>query len=375
MLRRTRRSAAIGAALLVAQCAPTTPDDARVPTGYPRHYAETIAAGEREGVVDIWSSTDSAQARDLIAGFHARYPRVAVRYSELGSSELYARAVDRTRRGGAVGDILWSSAMDLQIKLVNDSVAQSYRSPERGAIPHWANWKNQAWGITGEPIVMIYNRRLMAAATAPTSHLDLRRALDSAARPLAGRVATYDPAISALGYLVLSQDDMARRDLWGMVRALSSNRVRLFGTTEAIIADVAAGHSIVGYNVVGSYAAEEQRANPNLAVVLPRDYTLVMSRIALIPARAPHPNAARLFLDYMLSRDGQQRLALHSMSSVRSDVPTPERLQQPTMAMRAIRVGPALLVQQDQMTRQHFMRQWQRAIADGASVAPDQLRP
>ena len=37
-------------------------------------------------------------------------------------------------------------------------------------------------------------------------------------------------------------------------------------------------------------------------MVIPDDYALVMQRLALIPKRAPHPETARRFLDYLLSR-------------------------------------------------------------------------
>ena len=89
--------------------------------------------------------------------------------------------------------------MDLQIKLVNDGHAQRYASPERDAVPHWANWKSQAWGVTAEPIVLLYNRRLIEPAAAPTSHLDFQRLLETRGHALDGRIATYDPGASATG--------------------------------------------------------------------------------------------------------------------------------------------------------------------------------
>ncbi|MDB5695666.1 MAG: iron transporter substrate-binding protein [Sphingomonas bacterium] len=367
--RATRSLATMLVVAAMAGCAPRP--NPEVPAGYDASYADVIAAARRERRLDIWSTTDAGQVKELLAGFRRRYPGVAVAYHDLPSSEIHRQFLADLEEGRPTADLLWSSAMDLQIKLVNDGFAQRYASPESEALPEWANWKNEAWGITAEPIVMIYNRRLIAPASVPTSHVEFRQLLERRSDVrLRGRVATYDPQRSAVGYLYLLQDAGATRDLWRTVRALGAARARLFTTTEAIIADVASGRSAIGYNVVGSYAADEMRRSPQLGLVLPHDYTLIMSRIAVIPARAAHPSAARLFLDYLLSREGQHALALHSMPPVRRDVAAPPALAVRAGSARAIRVGPALLVHQDQLTRKGTMAKWRAAFSNGQSVGP-----
>ena len=133
---------------------------------------------------------------------------------------------------------------------------------------------------------------------------------------------------------------------------------------KAVLDRVAAGKLAIGYNIIGSYALESMSRHTDLALVLPKDYTLVMSRIAAIPARAPHPDAARLFLDYLLSRSGQQYLAKEDMPSVRSDVERPAGLEGASVPMRAIRVSPALLVDRDQLTRRYFLKRWNQAMEE-----------
>lgn len=321
-----------------------------------------------EGRLVIWSSTDRPLVKELLDDFQSRHPGVRISYHDLPALPMHHLVERRARAGGAMPDLVWSSAMDLQIKLVNDGAALRYDSPERPSLPGWANWKNEAWGVTAEPIVMVYNRRLLPSAMAPRSHADLLKLLETRPALLRGRIATYDVANSAVGYLYLSQDAVASRLAWPMVRALGANGARLFPTSEQVISDVSTGRSIVGYNVVGSYAIAEHRRNPDLEVVLPTDYTLLMSRIALIPTGAAHPEAARLFLDYLLSREGQSHLVRRAMPSVRDDVPVPRSLRTPAALRRAIRVGPALLVVQDQLTRRRFLAEWSRLIHNGGAI-------
>jgi len=93
-----------------------------------------------------------------------------------------------------------------------------------------------------------------------------------------------------------------------------------------------------------------------------------MSRIAVLPTKSRQPNAARLFLDFLLSAKGQSLLANHAMPSVRNDVARPAVLRGTTSPMRAIRVGPELLIAQDKLTRNRFMKQWNREVAAGAAM-------
>lgn len=348
----------LGGLMMLATAAP-----AQVPSGYPADYAQTIADAKREGHVTVWSATDRNRVTELIAGFTRAFPGIAVEYLEMETSELNQRFLADRRAGRQSADILWSPAMDLQIKLVNDGYAQSYASPERARIAPWAVWKNQAWGTTAEPIVMAYNRRLIDPAAMPKSHDALEKFLSAHPRALSGKIGTYDPERSGSGFLYLMQDRQATRDLWPLVTGMGALNVRLFSKSEEILRELSAGRLAIGYNVTGSYALDELTRNPDLGVVLPTDYTLVMSRIAMIPTNAHHPAAARLFLDYLLSARGQAALAKRGISSVRGDVPVPAGLRQPGAHLRAIRVGPALMVSQDQLTRRLFLKRWKRALA------------
>ncbi len=354
-----RIAAALIAAALLAGC---TKRDPRIPAGYPSSYGDILRQADAERRLLIWSAIDQVKAAPLLDAFRKDHPGFTVTYVEIPARALNARFLDAVTRGKIVPDFLWSSAMDLQIKLTNDGYAQRYRSPEASALPHWANWKDEAWGITAEPIVIIYNRRLLADAAAPVTRAALTRLLEQHSPALDGRIATYDVPNSAVGYLYLSQDQQATHDIWRLVRAMGANHVKLYSNAEQIMRAVKNDQVAIGYNIVGSYARDEVARDANIGMILPHDYTLVMSRIALIPAAAPHPAAAKLFVDFLLSRRGQRFLAVRSMPSVRSDVPPPAGLHPGDVPLRAIRVGPGLLVDRDQLTRRYFLSHWQAAL-------------
>lgn len=336
------------------------------PRGYPRSYRQIMEAARAERTLVIYSTTDRREAEGLIAAFTKRYPFVRVDYRELSTAVLHRTVIagEQQKRPGA--DLLWSAAMDLQTKLVNDGYAQAYASPEKPNLPAWATWKNEAWGTTAEPIVFAYNRKLVPAADVPRTHAALTRLLRAKPRFYRSRIATYDPSRSRAGYLFLSQDLQVSRDTVPLMAALGGAKVGTYATSSEMLTRLSDGRLIFVYNMIGSYALERQSHDPAIGVVMPSDYTLIMSRIAIIPNRARHPNAAKLFLDFMLSRQGQIELARRYMTPVRDDVPARAGARAPVNTARALRIGPALIANLDQIKRRRIVNQWQAALA-----APD----
>lgn len=323
-------------------------------------HQRTVRAARAEGAVVVYANTGDVEAAPVVNAFRRRYPGIAVTFARQNASELHARYLSESREGRSTADLVWSSAMDQQIKLINDGHAQTYVSTEKSALPSWAVWKDQGYGITAEPIVFAYDRRRLDPAKAPGSHAALRQALER--RELQGPIATFDLERSGVGFLSYSQDRVAWADTLALNRAMGAAGVRLYTSTSTLLQDLGDGEAAFGYNIIGSYAQGQHQQNPNLVVVYPSDYTLVMSRIAFISRRASHPSAAKLFLDFLLSREGQQLLADGSLRPVRSDlagggVPGPAE-----SIARPIEVGPSLLANLDQMRRARLLADWQAAI-------------
>src|SRR5438045_3808134 len=100
---------------------------APVPAGYPADYAPVVATTKEES--------------PLIKDSSARYHEVKVHYNDMNSTEPYNRFIAEVASGQGSADIMWSSAMDLQVKLVDEGKALAYKSPEASKLPQWANHK------------------------------------------------------------------------------------------------------------------------------------------------------------------------------------------------------------------------------------------
>ncbi|HEY4077663.1 MAG TPA: ABC transporter substrate-binding protein [Rhizomicrobium sp.] len=303
-----------------------------------------------------------AAVSDLLAHFHQRYPFIEIHNSDGDGAKTYRRFVREVSSGKPTADFIWSSAMDLQEKLINDGFSLAYASPEVSSLPGWAHWQDLGYGVTLEPIAFVYNRRYLGSWEMPRTHVGLNAMLSRQAKRFQSRVAAYDPEKSEVGMLLLSQDIRVTRDSWNLFDTLGAVDAQLYSTSRDMLINILNGNQWIGYDVIASYAVEMQKTHPELAVVYPTDYVLDLSRVAFVTARAQHPNTAKLFLDYLLSREGQSILKSHGMGPVRTDLTVPkEQSRIDPIRTQAIRIGPGLLSDLDSLVRAQFLRRWRQA--------------
>ncbi|MBT3917604.1 MAG: ABC transporter substrate-binding protein [Rhodospirillaceae bacterium] len=324
------------------------------------------AAGAGNELV-IYSTTDIDAVRPLIEDFQMLQAKIRVKYFDLQSLELFDRVLRESDAGKKTADFAFSSAMDLQMKLANDGYAQSYKSPAAQDIPSWANWRNEAFGITFEPAVIVYNKKFFAGRKVPNTRTQLIELLEKQNAAFFGKVATYDIQRSGLGFLVLARDQEHYNATWKLVRTFGRSSVKLYTSTAAILDRVSDGKFALGYNVLGSYAATRAERDPNIGIIMPSDHTVVLSRIALIPRNARSTKNGRLFLDYVLSQRGQRVLAekagLNAIHPAVTGNRTAAKMRETAgSSLRPIKVGPGLLVYLDQFKRSKMLTNWENAL-------------
>jgi two-component system sensor histidine kinase TctE len=321
--------------------------------------------GSSDTILTIIGTTDTPLFADFIAGFQALRPDVTVAYDEQDSLPMYEQFLAGTT---ASPDLLVSSASDLQTKLANDGHAMAYDSPYLGELPDWAHWRNEVFGFTFEPAVIIYNPGRISAGEVPRTHLTLAEMLETQTERFSGAIATYDIALSGVGYLLASQDQLISSNFWRLAAAFGRVGAVFSGSSPAILNGVADGSLALGYNVLGSYAFARKAAGANIEIVVPDDYVLVLTRSMLIPRDAPYPELGKAFVDFALSPVGQAIAA--GQTALGSVVPgaegewTSEAISaRGRGVIQPIPLGPALLVSLDQQRRKRFLDSWGEIVS------------
>jgi iron(III) transport system substrate-binding protein len=323
-------------------------------------------SGQARQELQIYSSLDQRLAAPMVQAFQAQNPDVAVRYEDLLTGEITNRVRSETDAAGQTADFVFSSGMDLQMKLANDGYAQAVHPAEAENWPDWARWQDMAYALTFEPAVLVYHIPSFPEGP-PRSRLALLDWLGRTPAGPEGLVGTYDITRSALGYLFLARDEEHFADIWSLISAMAKAGLRTFPTSQEIIERVADGRLKVGYNILGSYAADQALAHPDLGMVLLRDYTVVVSRVALVPRAARNPDLGAAFLGFLMSREGQEVLArklrLPAISLEVSDGNS-ARLMQALLGeqLQPVGVSPGLLVYLDQAKRQRLLARWAAAL-------------
>lgn len=341
------------------------PAPANAPASAVAADAGADAGGDGAARLRLYMSLDEDLARPLIEGFQQVRPEIAVDYENLLTGEIFGRVTSETDAGTATADLAFSSAMDLQVKLANDGYATAVTTPQSEDWPRWANWRDTAYAITFEPAVLVYHKPSFADRAPPATRFELLDWLEHGGPGVQGRIGTYDIALSGVGYLFLARDQEHFFDIWNLGQAMGRAGVRQFATSREILDRVADGRLAVGYNILGSYAADRARREPDLGLLLPRDFTVVVSRVALVPRAAARPDLGAAFLEYLMSEAGQTVLArelrLPAVSlEVSGDGTLPDALG---ARLRPVAITPGLLAYLDQSRRARLIARWQAALA------------
>lgn len=316
----------------------------------------------------IYSTTDEKVFAPIISDFRNLYPGIVVEYFELDAGPLFDRFLAERAAGSPVADLLLSTAMDLQARLVNDGHAARHDSPSARALPEWARWRNEAFGITFEPAVLVYSTRAMGGRPLPQSRRALLEAIRSDPDFWRGAVGTYDIRSSSVGYLLASQDDRLSSGFSALLKAFGDSGVRVEDNTATLLELLRRGRLKVGYNLLGSYARSLIDEGAPLAIVYPEDYTLAVLRTAVIPRDAPHARSAHLFLEYLLSVQGQRLLETRTgLSAIREDIALGAGRLDGSPAevglLRPITLGPGLLVYLDERKKHRMLANWESLVS------------
>lgn len=315
----------------------------------------------------IYSTTDTGIFEPVLSDFRGLNPRVDICYVELEAAPMYERFLREAEQGTTRADVLLSSSMDLQVKLVNDGYAQPHVSENARALPSWARWRDEAFGFTLEPVVMVFNRQSMAGRPIPRSRPELLSLLKRESARWSRRVGTYDILHSSVGYLLASQDARQDSASGALIETFGDVGLQLEERTADLLDRLQSGDLAIGYNLLGSYAQARIDAGAPLVVVYPQDYTVALSRTAVLPRNAPNPDAAHKFLEYLLSVRGQQVLtAQGGLPAIRRETPdSGSSLGARDMQvglLRPIALGPGLLVYLDKQKRRRLLDNWGTVI-------------
>lgn len=283
--------------------------------------AAVIEGAKREGKMSMATSVSQSSFPKFMQAFTSLYPFLDVNsgYYSAPTGRVLAR-VEAEMKGGALSfDVLHVAAMAPYLTYARDGKLLAYRSPELAAYPPSAgdaagNWTTAR--VIG--VIMAYNKNNLPPEKAPKSWVD-------ALKPeFAGRKLILQDA--AAGTAFAQMYELERHLGAGYLKRLSAQKPMVVSTSAQVIDLLVRGEALVGYTVDHYRAFEPAAAEAGIVPIYPAEgMPIALAPIAIF-RDAPHPNAAKLFVDFVLSHDGQMLLDhdIFQVYSMRPDVPPPE---------------------------------------------------
>ncbi len=262
---------------------------------------ELVAAALKEGKVAFYTSIDLEVAQSIGKAFEAKYPGIAVDVERNGAERIYQRIFQEYGSNLHIVDVVESSDASHLVDYKRKGLLAPFVPVD---VTQWPATQRDPDGCFAAERVMLtivaYNTNLVAPADAPKSFADL---LDPKWK---GKMVKSHPGYS--GNTMTATYELSRALGWPYFAKLGQQQVLQVQSSTEPPKKLALGERAVmvdgnEYNVL----IDQQQGAP-LAIVYPTEGTPLVAGMAGLLKAAPHPNAARLFVDYLFSREGQQFL-------------------------------------------------------------------
>ena len=294
----------------------------QVPEYYPADYQGIIDAAKNEGgQLTIYSSTDEENWAPIIERFKEKFPFVTdVSALNMESDEIFQRQLAEIGSGNAPADLLVSPSAAAWVNFIEqrpDGI-QQYESPEVGQLPGVAVSLPGVYAMSVDPQVLAYNTSLVPEEL--TSWGDLAEFMKTSGEDFNGKLGVRAPDLSSFNFTVQHALLTAKPELWTSYDAfIAAGRPET--STGSISEKVLAGeYAAAVFATAGAALPVAQQSGGLFKLVIPSDGVVVLSRSAGIPSPAPHPNTAKLFLDFILSEEGQQAVQDGGLASYREGI-------------------------------------------------------
>jgi ABC-type Fe3+ transport system substrate-binding protein len=260
-----------------------------------------VEAARKEGEVVVYTTLIVDQmVRPMIKAFEAAVPGIKVSYVRADGLALVLRMTNELRAGRVQSDV-WCMVDGVR-PLIQAGAFDEFEVPSAKDLPTALVDPHRRWVATNLGIrSMAYNTSLIPPAQAPHSYRDL---LD----PRWNGKMVWNPRsmTGAWGFIATAVRYMGEEQGIGYLRQLAKQEVvPLPIAIRAVLDRVIAGEYAIGLEMNNTHAAVSAAQGAPVAF-MPLDRVSETLQAAGISKGAAHPNAARLFVDFMVSRAGQE---------------------------------------------------------------------
>ncbi|EHS53055.1 extracellular solute-binding protein family 1 [Rhizobium sp. PDO1-076] len=289
----------------------------------------------------LYTSQPNEDAQATVDGFMATHPDVKVDWVRDGTPKIMAKLMAEIEAGNPVADLLLIADTVTLERMKQAGQLLAYKSPEA------ANFDASLYDADGA----YYSTKLIttgimyntAAGMKPTSWSDL-------AKPEAKGLVTMPSPLTSGAALIHAQTLVGVDGLgWDYYKSLQANGATASGGNGAVLKSVATGEK--AYGVVVDYMPLREKAKgAPVEFVFPTEGVSAVTEPVAILSSSKNAEAAKLFVDYVLSEKGQEGFLKLGYIPARNGMAVPDGFPaRDTIKVLPINASEALKASEDDL--------------------------
>jgi len=310
--------------------------------GQSEHTKRLVEGAKKEGKLLWYTALNINDATMLTQRFEQLYPFIKTETLRLGGRELVTKILMEANTRVFRADVIESVSIDGHI-LKKKGLLEKYISPEASAYPASVKDPDGTWtSFFINTHVLVHNTNMVKQDEVPRTYEELINP------KWKGKIVIRDDDFPTFGMMLRV---MGKENGLNFMRRLAAQGVELRSGSTLAIQDISAGAAPLGMNLYGT-RVEELKKKQAPVDWTPMEFVIVSIEPLSVAAKAPNPNAARLFVDFLLSKESQGMMRDRSRIPSRPDVPPdPPQL---TRSLKLTSTDLSLADEADQIAKDYY---------------------
>ena len=272
-----------------------------------------VAAAKKEGAVTWYTSTPVATAQKIATMFQHE-TGIRVELFRSGGSAVLRRFLQEMDAKRVVTDVL----------TISDPAAAGAMIKRDLFVPFRPRNFDKVRDEVKDPKGLHVAQRLNIAAIVARSDKNVplpKNWTDLTDPRYKGMLVMPDPSYTAIQLMVVGT--LSKKYGWGFYQKLRANDVMIVQGHQQVSETLTRGERLVAAEGADQYAWIDRKAGHKIETVFPTDGAFAISAPTAIIKGAPHPNAAKLLAEFMISDSVQKLFPTEGIYAARSDVEPP----------------------------------------------------
>jgi iron(III) transport system substrate-binding protein len=273
--------------------------------------ASSVEKAKEEGKLVFYAAMNAEDSGKVLKGFEKKFPQIKVELFRTGAPKMLQKILTERRAGKTFADVVLGFGY-IHYELGQQGLLARFDSPERGAFS--AQFKdNDGYWTNVFPIVhtIAYNTKLVAPTDLPARYADL---VQPKWKGKAGMNSNNIMFLAAMLHFYGKEKGM------DFLKKLAAQNPQVRAGGSLVVTLVAAGEFPIAFSINENGVERIKEQGGPVDWIRLADPLFGETVPIGIMAGAPHPNAARLFVDYVLSKEGQELFRDFGKVPARGDV-------------------------------------------------------